>query len=572
MLKGIGASPGIGIGRVMLIKEQSLSYTPCKVEDTQAELERYQQAIVVFCHQTQQKAAQIYKAVGEKEAEILKGHILMIQDPYMNGEIEKLILDGQCAESALEAICDMFISVFSSAEDELTNQRAADVQDIKDAILRILLKVKEPDLSAIPPGTVLAAKELTPSMTAGIHKENIAGIITQTGGRTSHSAILARALEIPAVLSIPKITETIKENDAVIIDGLEGCVYVNPEIEQVAAYTIKRDAFIKERKALGQFIGKKTITQDGVRIKLCANIGSAEDALKAADCDAEGVGLFRTEFLYMDKSAVPSEEEQFEAYKKAALVMKNKPVIIRTLDIGGDKEIPYLGLEKEENPFLGFRAIRFCLKRQDLYREQLRALLRASAFGDIRIMVPLITCVEELRSVKALLAEIKTELKEKNIPFNNDMKLGVMIETPAAALLADLLAKEADFFSIGTNDLTQYTMAVDRGNNKVAYLYSHYHPAVLRSIQHITSCAALAKIPVGMCGEAAADPLLLPLLIAFGLDEFSVSPTSVLATRKNISLWDKPSAQALAQEALQLSTEVQVQQLLEKSRREEPVL
>ncbi len=567
MLKGIGASPGYGIGRALVVRTQKIAYTPREISDVGAELERYREAVAAFCERTLRKAEQMAEIVGEKEAEILRGHVLMIRDPYMNGEIEKLISSAQCAESALETVCDMFIAVFSSAEDELTNQRAADVKDIKEAVLRILLQLEETDLSAAPPGTVLVTGELTPSMTAGIRRENIVGIVTQTGGRTSHSAILARALEIPAVLSVENVTALIADKEDVVVDGVEGVVLASPEAEQIAAYTRRRDEFLEERRALGRFIGVETLTADGKKLELAANIGSVKDALQAADCDAEGIGLFRTEFLYMDKAALPTEEEQFAAYQQAALIMKGKPVVIRTLDIGGDKELPCLGLEKEENPFLGWRAIRFCLARRDLFRVQLRALLRASAYGDIRIMLPLVTCVEELREARALLEEIKQELDAEGVKYNREIKLGIMIETPAAALIADLLAREADFFSIGTNDLTQYTMAVDRGNSKVAYLYSHYHPAVLRSVRHIIGCAGAEGIPVGMCGEAAADELLIPLLISFGLDEFSVSPTSVLAVRKAISLWSRQEADELCAQALALSTEAEVHALLKNARR-----
>ena len=558
MLKGIGASPGIGIGRVFLIREHNLSYTPRQIEDVQAELGRLREAIEGFCTAARAKADKIEQNVGEKEAEILRGHVLMIQDPYMAGEIEKLIEGGQCAESALEAICDMFINVFSSAEDDLTNQRAADVRDVKEGILRILLGLEETDISDAPPNTVLVVKELTPTMTAGIRKENVVGIITEMGSKTSHSAILARALEIPAVLSVENAVQVLADKQAVIIDGAVGSVIPDPELEQVTEYTRLRDEFIKERKALGRFIGRDTKTADGRRVELVANIGNPEDAQKALDCDAEGVGLFRTEFLFMDKASLPSEEEQLEAYKKAALIMKGRPVIIRTLDIGGDKEIPYLGLQKEENPFLGFRAVRFCLKRPDVYKPQLRALLRASAFGDVRIMIPLVTCVEEVTEVKALIKECMEELDSEQKKYDPGIKIGVMMETSASAAIADLLAKEADFFSIGTNDLTQYTMCVDRGNASVSYLYSHYNPAVLRSIKRIIECGKQEGVPVGMCGEAAADALLIPLLISFGLDEYSVSPTAVLSTRKAISLWSKKDADALAQRVMELKTEKEV--------------
>lgn len=567
MLKGIGASPGIGIGRVLLIREHNLSYTPRQVNDVQAELFRLREAVESFCTATQAKADNMEQSVGEKEAEILRGHALMIQDPYMTGEIEKLIEGGQCAESALEAICDMFVNMFSSAEDDLTNQRAADVRDVKEGILRILLGIEETDISDAPPNTILVAKELTPSMTAGIHKENVVGIITEIGSKTSHSAILARALEIPAVLSVENATQALADKQDVIIDGGEGTVISNPEVGQVTKYERLRDEFIKEREALRKFIGRDTRTADGRRVELVANIGNHEEARKALDCDAEGVGLFRTEFLFMDKTSLPSEEEQFEAYKKAALIMKGRPVIIRTLDIGGDKEIPYLGLKKEENPFLGFRAVRFCLKRPDVFKPQLRALLRASAFGDVRMMLPLVTCVDEVTAVKALVKECMEELDREQKKYNPAIKTGVMMETSAASLIADLLAKEADFFSIGTNDLTQYTMCVDRGNASVSYLYSHYNPAVLRSIKRIIECGRKEGIPVGMCGEAAADALLIPLLISFGLDEYSVSPTAVLSTRKAISLWSKKDADVLAQRVMELKTEEEVLSCLKENRK-----
>ena len=558
MFKGIGASAGIGIGNIVIIKEQSLDYTAKTVTDIDSEIARMNQAVEQFTVKTQAMAEDIKQRLGEKEAEILEGQLLMVMDPSLTSEMENLIKAGQCAEAALETVCDMFIQVFSMADDELTRQRATDVHDIKTRLLKILLGVEEVDISAVPAGTVLVARDLTPSMTAGIKKENVVGIMTEVGGKTSHSAILARALEIPAVLSIEGIVSKVENGQHVIVDGSEGDVFVNPSKEQVETYSAKRDAYLEEKKALAKFIGQATVTADGKKVELVANIGTPEEATKVVECDGEGVGLFRTEFLFMDRTNIPTEEEQFEAYKKAAIVLRGKPVIIRTLDVGGDKEIPYLGLETEENPFLGYRAVRFCLDREDIYRPQLRALLRASAFGQIRIMVPLVTCVDELISVKAMVKELMAELDQEGIAYNKDIQIGVMIETPAASLIADLLAKEADFFSIGTNDLTQYTMAVDRGNAKVAYLYSTYNPAVLRSIKRVIECGKAEGIMVGMCGEAASDPMLIPLLISFGLDEFSVSATSILATRKVIAQYTKEEADAIAAGAMQLTTEKEV--------------
>lgn len=565
MLKGIGVSKGYGIGKTIIIQEKSLEFTPktdCKPE---VELNRYHEAVDTFCKNTTAMAEKIKVSIGEKEAEILNGHILMIKDPYMNSEIEKLINNGQCAESSLTAICDMFAMVFSSSDDELTKQRATDVNDIKDGILSILLGIKEIDISCVPPNTVLVAKDLTPSMTACINKENIVGIVTEIGGKTSHSAILARAMEIPAVLSVPNVASILHDDDLVIVDGNDGTIIQNPTSEQVDDYTKKRVDFIEERKALSKYIGKETITQDGIKVKLVGNIGNPENANSVVEFDGEGIGLFRTEFLFMDRNSAPTEEEQFDAYKKVALIMKGKPVIIRTLDIGGDKDISYLNMKKEDNPFLGFRAIRYCLQNKELYRLQLKALVRASAFGDIRIMIPLVTCIDELRQVKTMIKGIMAELDVENISYNKDLKVGVMIETPSACLIADILAKESDFFSIGTNDLTQYTMAVDRGNPDVAYLYSAYNPAVIRSIKHIIDCAKAENIPVGMCGETASDSLMIPILLSFGLDEFSVSPTSILATRKEISKWTKEKADNITQLVMQQTTEKDILEILKQS-------
>ena len=562
MYNGIGTSSGIGIGRVMIIKEQALSYAPTTDATPEQEIERYKRALNKFVENTMAKAEQMKSSVGEKEAEIIMGHAAMLQDPYMNSEIEKQMQSGSSAEKALETICDMFITMFESTGDELTMQRATDVKDIKKGMLSVLLGIEEADISKAPKGTIIVVDDLTPSMTTGIVKENIAGIITQTGGKTSHSAILARALEIPAVLSVAGVVEKLADGQQVIIDGSKGTVIDAPTEEQLKDYTEKRNKFLKEKEELKKYIGMATATADGRVVELVGNIGNPDNAKQVVECDGEGVGLFRTEFLFMDSDSMPTEEQQFEAYKKAALVLKDKPLIIRTLDIGGDKEIPYLGLKKEENPFLGFRAVRFCLENTQLYKTQLRALLRASAFGNIKIMVPLVTCVDEIRAVKALVKEIMADLDSQGIAYNKEIQVGVMMETSASVMVADLLAKEADFFSIGTNDLTQYTMCVDRGNADVAYLYSVYNPAVLRAIKHIIECGSKEGIMVGMCGEAAADPLMIPLLVAFGLSEFSVSATSVLATRKVISMWTQQEAQQVAQRTMQLETEKEVEEYL----------
>ena len=563
MLKGIGASDGIGIGRVMIIAEQSLEYTPKQITDVDAELERYRGAVDKFCDNTVEQANAIRQSTGDKEAEILEGHIAIIRDPFMGGEIENLIKANQCAEAAVDQICKMFIDMFSATGDDLTMQRAADVRDIRDGVIGILLGVQEVKISDAPAGTVLVVKELTPSMTAGIKKENIVGIVTETGSQTSHSAILARALEIPAVLSVQGAVTQLSTDELIIVDGAKGDVITAPSEEQITEYTNKREAFLRERRELESFRGKVTAGADGIEYELFCNIGTPKDAAKAVEADGEGVGLFRTEFLFMDRNQLPTDDEQFDAYKQASLILKGKPLIIRTLDIGGDKEIPYLGLAKEENPFMGFRAIRYCLKNRDMFKSQIKAILRASAFGDIRIMFPLITAVEELREGKALVEEAKADLKASGIAYDENIKVGVMTETAASGVIADLLAKEADFFSIGTNDLTGYTMAADRGNSDVGYLYSPMQPSVLRMIRRIIRCAAAENIPVGMCGEAAANPMMIPLLISFGLTEFSVSAPSVLRVRKNISKWTKAEADAIAEKVMAMTTEAEVTAYLE---------
>ena len=491
MYKGTGASAGIGIGRAVIVEEKELVIKRETVTDPASEIQRFKGALEVSMKQTEALAEDLGKRVGEKEAEILKGHIMLLSDPMLVGEIETNI-QNECmnAEYAIESVCTMYADMFASMGDELMQQRATDMRDIKTRMQKVLLGVASVDIAALPAGSVIVAKDLTPSMTAGINPANVTGIITELGGRTSHSAILARALEIPAVVALGGILEQVKDGDMAVLDGTEGTVLINPDDAVLAEYQNKRDAFLKEKKDLEQYIGKPSVTKDGVSVELVGNIGKPEDVDKVLQYDGEGVGLFRTEFLFMDRDSMPTEEEQFEAYRKVAVALDGKPVIIRTLDIGGDKEIPYMGLEKDENPFLGYRAVRFCLDRKDdVYRPQLRALLRASAYGNIKIMVPLVTCIEEYRQVKALVHEIMAELDREGIAYNKNIQLGIMVETAAASLIADIFAKEVDFFSIGTNDLTQYTMSVDRGNDKVSYLYSTFNPAVLRSIKRIITCA-----------------------------------------------------------------------------------
>lgn len=563
MYKGIAGSEGIGIGTVVLIEEHEINIETKRVEETGAEIERLQNAIEKFVADTNVMAEKMDITVGKKDADILRGHIQMLQDPMIEEQISALIISEKItAEMAVEQVLEQTAEMFSQIPDELLQQRATDFRDIKTRMLKILLGIEDVDISQVPAGTVIVARDLTPSMTAGINPENIEGILTEVGGRTSHSAILARAMEVPAVLSIENICSIAKNGDKVVLDGTSGEAILNPDDETVEKFKKMYSDYQNEKALLKEYAGKPSQTKDGVKVELVCNIGKPADANKAVECDGEGIGLFRTEFLFMDRDSMPTEEEQFEAYKEVAERMKGKPVIIRTLDIGGDKDVPYLGLEHEDNPFLGFRAIRYCLQRKDIYDIQLKALLRASAFGKIKIMVPLVTGVDELRQVKAMIKDIMAELDKEGVAYNKNIEVGVMMETPAACMMADALAKEAAFFSIGTNDLTGYTMAVDRGNAKVAYLYSTYNPAVLRAIKRIIECGKKEGIMVGMCGEAAADSKLIPLLLAFGLDEFSVSATSVLKTRKTISDCTMDECKALADKVMECVTEEEVLEIL----------
>lgn len=566
MFKGTSASAGIGIGKAVIVEEAALVITRNEVADAEGEIQRFKGALEKTIAATQRMADDLASRVGEKEAEIMQGHMMLLSDPMLTGEIENSVRNDKVnSEFAIENVCNMYADMFASMGDELMQQRAADMRDIKVRMQRTLMDLESVDVSLLPKGSILVAKDLTPSMTAGINPENVSGIVTELGGKTSHSAILARALEIPAVVAVNGLMDAVKDGDKVVLDGSTGEVFVNPEASVEKEYEEKRKQFLKDKKELEKYIGQPSVTKDGVQVEIVANIGKPEDVDKVLQYDGEGVGLFRTEFLFMDRTAMPTEEEQFEAYKEVAVALNGKPVIIRTLDIGGDKEIPYMGLEKDENPFLGYRAIRLCLDRkEDIYKPQLRALLRASAYGNIRIMIPLVTCIDELREAKALIEEIKAELDEKNIAYKKDIQVGIMVETAAASLIADIFAKEADFFSIGTNDLTQYTMSVDRGNKKVSYLYSTFNPAVLRSIRHIITCGREAGIMVGMCGEAASDPMMIPLLLAFGLNEFSMSASAILRARKMVTEYSVEELQAVTDKAMSFATTAEVEDYMRK--------
>lgn len=565
MLRGIGTSKGIGIGKALIIHKCKNAISRVKINDTEAEVDKFNEAVEKFIQETNELVDKLSQKLNgdDKNALVLKNQEYLIRDPeFTSGVISAITNDKLNAEAAVEDTCEMLKNIFLSFNNDTMTQRVADIEDMKQRLIAIMQGQKHIDLTKLSDNTVIIADEIHPSMTANMDTEHIAGIISEKGGDTSHASILARALEIPAVLSVKDICSKIAEGEEVIVDGAYGEVFVNPTPITLKIYNKKKKAYDERVKELKKYIDKQTVTRDGRKVMLAANIGNADEAAKAVKAGAEGVGLFRTEFLFMNKQALPTEEEQYNEYKKAAVVLDGRQLTIRTLDIGGDKDIPYMGLTKELNPFLGYRAIRFCLDRVDIFTTQLRAVLRASAYGNIRIMIPMITSVTEVQAVKKIINGICRDLDKKDIKYDKDIKIGVMIETPAAAIMADVLAHEVDFFSIGTNDLTQYTLAVDRGNENVAYLYSALNPAVIRSIKNIIECAHNAGIEAGMCGEAAADERMIPLLLNFGLDEFSVTVSRVLETRKEIASWSSKEVKEITENVMNYSEEKEVSNYL----------
>ena len=565
MLRGIGTSKGIGIGKALIIHKCKNAISRVKINDTEAEVDKLNEAVEKFIQETNELVDKLSQKLNgdDKNALVLKNQEYLIRDPeFTSGVISAITNDKLNAEAAVEDTCEMLKNIFLSFDNDTMTQRVADIEDMKQRLIAIMQGQKHIDLTKLSDNTVIIADEIHPSMTANMDTEHIAGIISEKGGDTSHASILARALEIPAVLSVKDICSKIAEGEEVIVDGAYGEVFVNPTPITLKIYNKKKKAYDERVKELKKYIDKQTVNRDGRKVMLAANIGNADEAAKAVKAGAEGVGLFRTEFLFMNKQALPTEEEQYNEYKKAAVVLDGRQLTIRTLDIGGDKDIPYMGLTKELNPFLGYRAIRFCLDRVDIFTTQLRAVLRASAYGNIRIMIPMITSVTEVQAVKKIINGICRDLDKKDIKYDKDIKIGVMVETPAAAIMADVLAHEVDFFSIGTNDLTQYTLAVDRGNENVAYLYSALNPAVIRSIKHIIECAHNAGIEAGMCGEAAADERMIPLLLNFGLDEFSVTVSRVLETRKEIASWSSKEVKEITENVMNYSEEKEVSNYL----------
>lgn len=534
-MKGLGTSPGIGIGKVFLYVEPEINVEKKNIESPELEIERFNESINKAMEEIDYLYKRTLDEVGQDEAEIFTAHKMMLEDPeFINGVKGKINNENANAEWAVNEVANQFIAVFEGIEDEYLRARAADLKDVSSRLLRVLLGIEPIDLMAINKESIIVAEDLTPSDTAGMNKDKVVGMVTVLGGRTSHTSIIARTLGIPAIAGIDNILKEVNHGDMMIIDGDVGEVIINPTDEELKLYKKKLQEMNEFKERLKSMIGEESISKDGHRVEIAGNIGTPSDIDNVLVNDGEGVGLFRTEFLYMDSDSLPTEEKQFEAYKFVAEKLEGKPLVIRTLDVGGDKEIPYLDLPKEMNPFLGYRAIRLCLDRTDIFKTQLRAIYRASYYGNIKIMFPMISNINELRSAKILAEEVREELRKENIPFKEDVEIGIMVEVPSVAIHSKAFAKEVDFFSIGTNDLIQYTVAVDRGNQNISYLYNQYHPAVLNLINMTIKNGHEAGIWVGMCGEVAGDEKLIPVLLTMGLDEFSMSAGSILRARYQI--------------------------------------
>lgn len=567
-LQGIAASDGIAIAKVYTLTEPDLSFTKISVEDTDKEISRLEEALVVSTKEIELIKETALKNLGEEEAQVFEAHLMVLSDPELVGQVKDAITSQKVnAEHALKEVSDMFISIFAGMEDNpYMQERAADIRDVSKRILANLLGVKIPSPATIKDEVVVVAGDLTPSDTAQLNRQYVKAFVTDIGGRTSHSAIMARSLEIPAIVGTKEITSLAKDGDLIIIDGLSGDVFLNPSEDVVAEYRAKAEAFAAQQAEWEKLKDADTFTKDGHQVELAANIGTPKDLEGVINNGAEGVGLYRTEFLYMDSHDMPTEEDQFEAYKAVLEGMNGKPVVVRTMDIGGDKELPYLPLPHEMNPFLGYRAIRISLNEPEMFRTQLRALLRASVYGKLRIMFPMIATLNDFRGAKALLLEEKAKLVAEGVAVSDDIQVGIMIEIPAAAVLAHQFAKEVDFFSIGTNDLIQYTMAADRMNERVSYLYQPYNPSILTLIKHVIDSAHKEGKWAGMCGEMAGDQTAVPLLVGLGLDEFSMSASSVLKTRSLISKLTLEDMKALADKAInECATVQEVEALVEEA-------
>lgn len=560
MLVGKGVSDGIGLGKVVILKENELKIEKQKIEDISAE----KQLVYNSIKEVENEIEDLIQNISGTEKEIMQAYLMILQDPNLTEEIIKIMEQEKCNSLyAVETGLNKIIKTFEEMDDPYMSARSRDIEDMKKRILSKMLNIKEIDLSKLPKNTILVAKELSTSDTAKMNLKNISGIITEIGGVNSHMAIIARTNEIPAIVGIKHIFENIKESDYIALNGKTGEIFLNPKQEKIEELTKNQESLKQEKLELEKYKNEKTITKDGHQVELLANIGGPQDIQIVIDNTAEGVGLLRSEFLYMDAIDFPSEDEQFIAYKKIAESLENKRLVIRTLDIGGDKDLKYMKLPKEENPFLGYRAIRIYLDNVDLFKVQLRAILRASSYGNVSIMFPMISSVDELRKSKEIIEEVKKELNSKNIKFNENIEVGIMVEIPSSAIMADEFAKECDFFSIGTNDLIQYTIAVERGNEKLTNLYSHYNPAVIRLIKSAIDGAHKNGILCGMCGEAAGDVNFIPLLVGLGLDEFSMNANKILSVRKLITGLNFEECKKLANNVLHLASTEEVKDELE---------
>ncbi len=564
LIKGIAASDGVAIAKAYLLVEPDLTFDKNeKVTDLEGEVAKFNSAIEASKVELTKIRNNAEVQLGADKAAIFDAHLLVLDDPELIQPIQdKIKNENANAATALTDVTTQFVTIFESMDNEYMKERAADIRDVSKRVLSHILGVELPNPSMIDESVVIVGNDLTPSNTAQLNKEFVQGFATNIGGRTSHSAIMSRSLEIPAIVGTKSITQEVKQGDMIIVDGLNGDVIINPTEDELIAYQDKRERYFADKKELQKLRDADTVTVDGVHAELAANIGTPNDLPGVIENGAQGIGLYRTEFLYMGRDQMPTEEEQFEAYKEVLEAMGGKRVVVRTLDIGGDKELSYLNLPEEMNPFLGYRAIRLCLAQQDIFRPQLRALLRASVYGKLNIMFPMVATINEFREAKAILLEEKENLKNEGHDISDDIELGIMVEIPATAALADVFAKEVDFFSIGTNDLIQYTLAADRMSERVSYLYQPYNPSILRLVKQVIEASHKEGKWTGMCGEMAGDETAIPLLLGLGLDEFSMSATSILKARRQINGLSKNEMTELANRAVDCATQEEVIELV----------
>lgn len=564
-IQGIAVSKGIKIAKAYKLEQMNLEFVSETIEDIESEIQKFDAAMKVSLGQLEDIKKIAMVKLGEEEAEVFEAHKLILTDPDIKSQIENSIREEKKdSKTATKEKTDVMISIFESMDDEYMRGRAVDIKDVRDRLLANLLEIKLPSLTTISEEVIIVAEDLTPSETSQLNKDVTLGFVTNIGGRTSHAAIMARSMEIPAVVGTGTILEEVNDGDILILNAISGEITINPTEEEIEVARGKMKKYEEELELMQEYKNKETISKDGTQVELVANIGTPNDLEGVIANGAEGVGLYRTEFLYMDSSELPSEEIQYEAYKKVLETMGNKPVVVRTLDIGGDKELSYLKFPEEMNPFLGYRAIRLCLDRDDIFRVQLRALLRASVFGNLKIMFPMIATLEEFRSAKKMLLEEKDKLIEGKIEVSDNIEIGIMVEIPSTAMMADTFAKEVDFFSIGTNDLIQYTMACDRMSDKVAYLYQPYNPAILRMVKNVVEAAKKENKWAGMCGEMASDPIAIVPLLGMGLHEFSMSPSAILPSRMQISNLKKKDIEPHIEKILNLSTAKEVEEYIKK--------